>query len=101
MRERVTCQYLLFQALFGDQIQITDGGRIIGTKHVDDFDSDMDDDMLADQEDLDLTTRNRLIFIQVVYLLNTGIRNCQMVFMISLEHIGNLYTSPIAQFHCF
>ncbi|KAJ8301113.1 hypothetical protein KUTeg_020100 [Tegillarca granosa] len=44
------------KALFGDQIQITDGGRIIGTKHVDDFDSDMDDDMLADQEDLDLST---------------------------------------------
>lgn len=54
----------LFQALFGDQIQITDGGRIIGTKHVDDFDSDMDDDMLADQEDLDLTTRNKLFIFK-------------------------------------
>ncbi|XP_061187777.1 uncharacterized protein LOC133195840 [Saccostrea echinata] len=42
--------------LFGDDIQVTDGGEVIGTKGINEFDPDMTDDQLADMEDLDLST---------------------------------------------
>ncbi|XP_069142672.1 eukaryotic translation initiation factor 5B-like [Argopecten irradians] len=42
--------------MFGDDVKLTIGGEVVGTKGVDEFDSDMDDDKLAEQEDLDLTT---------------------------------------------
>lgn len=43
------------QALFGNDIRIKEGSFFIGTKHADDF-GDMDDDELAKQEDLDVST---------------------------------------------
>ncbi|XP_052104237.1 zinc finger CCCH domain-containing protein 13-like [Mytilus californianus] len=45
------------KALFGNDIRFKEGSFFIGTKHADDF-GDMDDDELAKQEDLDITTLN-------------------------------------------
>nr|XP_034317865.1 zinc finger CCCH domain-containing protein 13 isoform X1 [Crassostrea gigas] len=42
--------------LFGDDMQITDGENVIGTKGIDEFDQDMTDEQLAAMEDLDLST---------------------------------------------
>ncbi|XP_033745323.1 LOW QUALITY PROTEIN: uncharacterized protein LOC117330881 [Pecten maximus] len=53
--------------MFGDDVKLTIGGEVIGTKGVDEFDSDMDDDKLADQEDLDLTTLKGKRRVNVLY----------------------------------
>ncbi|XP_078339440.1 uncharacterized protein LOC111107058 isoform X2 [Crassostrea virginica] len=42
--------------LFGDDIKITDGDDVIGTKGIDEFDQDLTDEQLAEMEDLDLST---------------------------------------------
>lgn len=44
------------QEIFGDDIKLTDGDDVIGTKGIDEFDPDMTDEQLAEMEDLDLTT---------------------------------------------
>lgn len=48
--------YLSLKELFGDDMQITDGDNVIGTKGIDEFDQDMTDEQLAAMEDLDLST---------------------------------------------
>lgn len=53
---RAFVQYLSLKELFGDDMQITDGENVIGTKGIDEFDQDMTDEQLAAMEDLDLST---------------------------------------------
>lgn len=48
--------FFSLQELFGDDIKITDGDDVIGTKGIDEFDQDLTDEQLAEMEDLDLST---------------------------------------------
>ena len=51
--------------MFGDQIEITRGGQKVGLKHIDDYGSDVDTDDLANDSDLDTSTRKSTL--PVVY----------------------------------
>ena len=44
------------QKMFGNDIVITEGDKIIGTKHIDEY-GDVSDSELADDPDLDVDTR--------------------------------------------
>ena len=48
--------------MFGSDVVITEGGKIIGTKHVNEY-GDISDSELADDPDLDVDTREFLIAI--------------------------------------
>lgn len=47
---------LVFQAMFGRDIQILQDGVVIGTKDIGDYDVNVDDDTLARDPDLDLNS---------------------------------------------
>jgi len=46
----------LLKEKFGNDIQITDGGKVIPIRRASEFGSDADTDDLADAEDLDIST---------------------------------------------
>ena len=49
--------YYLFQKLLGDDVEIHDGGKVVGFKGLDEYDLDeITDEQLAADPDLDLDT---------------------------------------------
>ena len=46
----------LFQKMFGNDLIITDGGQPVGTKHIDDYGSDISESDIANDPDLDIST---------------------------------------------
>ena len=42
--------------MFGNDLIITDGGQPVGTKHIDDYGSDISESEIANDPDLDINT---------------------------------------------
>lgn len=49
--------YNCFQKIFGNDIVITEGGKVIGTKHIKDYSGDVSESELVEDSDLDVDTR--------------------------------------------
>ena len=52
----------MLQERFGKDLVITAGGKLIGTKDINDYSSEIGDSELADDPDLDVDTREYCLF---------------------------------------